>query len=585
VRSDIAAHWHLRPRTLRWRLTLAVGAVLVMAFIATFIVVYSTTDSRLRSQINADLRNAAEPLATALSNAKAGGMAAAADSYVTSQPFSSSSRLLYAVVGGHIYTNEKEVFNLAGPDDDSPATARLEVTLAREILRRPPGLWTQEGPDVGALRLLVQAVQGRAGATATIGVGEPLTPIDNALDGIQRGFAIGGTITLAAALLLGFLLAAGFARPLTRMAQIAARVDAGDLSPRIEAQGPRNEMRILADTFDHMLDRLEEAFARQQAFISDASHELRTPLTSIRGQIEVLARSEHPDGEEVRRVERVVAAEVDRMTRLTDDLLLLAHTDESHFIEREAVELELLLEDLVAIAEPTADRRFTLAAHAPGILNADPDRVTQALRNLLRNAIEHSQPGGAIELGARELPGERVAIWVDDDGPGIPASERERVFDRFHRADPARVRTGGGTGLGLAIVRAIVTAHGGRVWAEESPLGGARVAIELPGYRRMRHGTLLGVGTCADPATGTCAGRRAGACTRPHCPLGSFGPCAARSRRHALAAMSRVSHVRHRSPRRAARQALHGATRVAPRPQHSPVTSRGGPAGAKSRRS
>ena len=123
---------------------------------------------------------------------------------------------------------------------------------------------------------------------------EPLAPVDDALDGITRGFAIGGTLTLAAALLLGFLLAAGFARPLRRMARIAARVDAGDLSPRIDYRGPRDETRILADAFDHMLDRLEEAFARQQAFVSDASHELRTPLTAIRGQLEVLARQRAP---------------------------------------------------------------------------------------------------------------------------------------------------------------------------------------------------------------------------------------------------------------------------------------------------
>ena len=158
--------------------------------------------------------------------------------------------------------------------------------------------------------------------------------MDAALDGILGGFAIGGAITLALALLLGFGLASWFARPLRRMAQIAARVDAGDLSPRIEAHGPVNETRILADAFDHMLDRLEEAFARQQAFASDASHELRTPLTAIRGQLEVLARNPHPDQDEVRRVQRLVAAEVDRMTRLTEDLLLLAHTEETRLVQR-----------------------------------------------------------------------------------------------------------------------------------------------------------------------------------------------------------------------------------------------------------
>jgi heavy metal sensor kinase len=481
--------WRLWPRTLRWRLTLAVGAVLIFAFIATFLVVYRETESRLRAQVDADLSAAATPFAARLAEQPTTErMAAAARRYATTQPFSTSSRLLYAIVGGKIYTNEREVFFQSAADsDDNRVTNRQEAALAARLERQPPGLSTQLAPDVGALRLLVKSVDGESGATATIGVGEPLAPIDNALDGIQRGFAIGGTITLAAALVVGFLLAAGFARPLQRMALIAARVDAGDLSPRIDARGPRDEMRILADAFDHMLDRLEEAFARQQAFISDASHELRTPLTSIRGQLEVLARSENPNADEVRRVDRLVAAEVDRMTRLTEDMLLLAHTDESHFIEREAVDLEPLLEDLVASAEPTADRRFTLAANLPGILNADGDRITQALRNLLRNAIEHTQPGGHIELGGRERSGDRVAIWVDDDGPGIPPAERDRVFDRFHRADAARVRTAGGTGLGLAIVRAIVTAHGGRAWAEESPLGGARVVIELPGYRQSSY--------------------------------------------------------------------------------------------------
>jgi len=476
-----------RPRSLRWRLTLAVGAMLILAFVATFIVVYGETDSRLRAGIDDDLQTAASAFAQQVAKPSQHTMALAAHRYVTTQPFSTSSRVLYAIVGGRVYSNERDFLPGVADSDDTSATERIESALARNIERQPPGLSTQEAPDVGALRLLVERIGGGHGAIATIGVGEPLAPVDSALDGIQRGFAIGGPITLAAALLAGFVLAASFARPLSRMAQIAARVDAGDLSPRIQARGPRDEMRILADAFDHMLDRLEEAFARQLAFISDASHELRTPLTSIRGQLEILARSEHPQAEDVRRVQRLVAAEVDRMTRLTDDLLLLAHTEESRFIEREAIDLELLLEDLLASAEPTAERRFALDAPVPGILNADHDRVTQALRNLVRNAIEHTQPDGRVELGARELPDQRVAIWVDDDGPGIPAEERERVFDRFHRADRSRRRSSGGTGLGLAIVQAIVDAHGGTVRAEESPLGGARVIIELPGYRRMRH--------------------------------------------------------------------------------------------------
>ncbi len=158
--------------------------------------------------------------------------------------------------------------------------------------------------------------------------------------------------------------------------------------------------------------RLRHCFARQRAFVSDASHELRTPLTAIRGQLEVLARRENPDGEEIRRVQGLVQAEVDRMTRLTEDLLLLAHTDQTRFIQREAIDLQRFLGELLASAQPTTDRRLSLNAQTPGMLNADRDRLAQALRNLLRNAVEHTQAGGTIELGARECPDGRVRIWV-----------------------------------------------------------------------------------------------------------------------------------------------------------------------------
>ena len=488
----MASASRLRPRSLRWRLTLALGAVLVLAFVVTFYVVYRETDSRLRGEIDRALQTQANAFSATISPAghetSAAQIATNARSYVSAQPFSAASQLLYAIVPGEkIATNEPELLGQSARDsDDSAAHRRLEARFTARLETQPPGFATRHAPDVGRLRLYVKTFRTEDGLLARLGVAEPLAPVDEALDGITRGFAIGGSLTLAAALLAGFLLAAGFARPLRRMARIAARVDAGDLSPRMDYRGPRNETRILADAFDHMLDRLEEAFARQRAFVSDASHELRTPLTAIRGQLEVLARRENPDGAEIRRVQGLVQAEVDRMTRLTEDLLLLAHTDESRFIQREAIDLRRFLAELVASAEPTTDRRLRVSAQTPGILNADRDRLAQALRNLLRNAAEHTQPGGTIELGARECPDGRVQIWVDDDGPGIAPAERDRVFNRFHRADAARARTAGGTGLGLAIVRAIADAHGGRVWAADSPLGGARVVIELPGYRSAR---------------------------------------------------------------------------------------------------
>jgi signal transduction histidine kinase len=268
------------------------------------------------------------------------------------------------------------------------------------------------------------------------------------------------------------------------MARIAARVDAGDLSPRMASSGPRDEVRALADSFALMLDRLEDAFARQRAFSSDASHELRTPLTVIRGQLEVLSRQRDPSAEDVRRVERLVRTEILRMERLVDDLLVLARADEREFLRPRPVDLEPFAEELLDGARPTADRRFELGTVPSGVLDVDPDRLAQALRNLLRNAIEYTSDGGLVRLTGT-ASGERVTLAVEDDGPGIPEAHRERVFDRFHRMDSARTRVRGGAGLGLAIARAIAEAHGGTIYAGDSPEGGARVVIELPGFRAV----------------------------------------------------------------------------------------------------
>jgi signal transduction histidine kinase len=468
---------------------LALCGVLIVAFVVTFVVVYSEADSRLRGEVDRALETQSDAFLAALAPAHAGrapgAVSTRASGYVRTQPFSASSTLLYALIPGEpTVTNHPELLGSAS-DPEDPTGA--DAGFARTLKSQRPGFATQVIPNEdGGLRVYVASLALRGGASARVGVAQSLESVDHALDGITRGFAIGGTLTLAVALLAGVLLAAGFARPLRRLARMAALVDAGDLSPRMNYRGPPNETKILADAFDHMLDRLEEAFARQRAFVSDASHELRTPLTAIRGQLEVLARSESPDGAEIRRVQALVQAEVERMTRLTEDLLLLAHTEESRFIRREAVALDPFLSDLIDSARPTCDRRFSLDALTPGIVSADPDRLAQALRNLIRNAVEQTAAGGRIELGSREAADGRARIWVDDDGPGIEQAERDHVFDRFHRADRSRSRNGGGTGLGLAIVRAIAEAHGGRAWATDSPLGGARVVVELPGYRPSR---------------------------------------------------------------------------------------------------
>ena len=223
-----------------------------------------------------------------------------------------------------------------------------------------------------------------------------------------------------------------------------------------------------------------DAFAAQRAFVADASHELRTPLTVIGGQLEVLAAQLDPPAQEVRRVERLVQAEIARIGRLVDDLLLLARSEQTEFLQLETIELGPFVGELWDGMSLLASRRFELGQVPAGMLLADPDRLAQALRNLVRNAIDHTAPERGI-VRMRVEPGARgrVRFVVEDDGPGIPPDQRDRVFERFHRTDAARDSASGGTGLGLAIVRAIAEAHGGSVTAEQSPEGGARVVLEL----------------------------------------------------------------------------------------------------------
>jgi signal transduction histidine kinase len=339
-------------------------------------------------------------------------------------------------------------------------------------------------PDVGDVRLLERSVKLSGGSRLTVGVGEPLTSVTHAQAGVARAFILAGIITLAGVLIASYLLGTRFSRPLRRMATVATRVNGGELHHRIHDPGSEaEEVRVLTDAFNHMLDRLTEAFASQRAFVADASHELRTPLTVIRGQLEVLAAQAEPSGEEVRRVERLVSSEIARITRLVDDLLVLVKAEQTQFLRPESIDLPHYVQELWDGVSLIADRRFELGPLPHGTLTADPDRLAQALRNLIANAIEHTAAGkGLVRLDVAPEASGRIRFTLQDDGPGIPEDELERIFDRFHRTDHARDRASGGAGLGLAIVQAIATAHGGSVRADARAGTGACIELELPGF-------------------------------------------------------------------------------------------------------
>jgi len=482
-------HRRLAGTGLRWRLTAWIALVIMICTGITFVAVYRGTGAQLRQQIDRELKGDATAFSRTLSSSKERSptrVAEAATRYVRTQPFGASSTLLFAIVpGARTSTNRPELLAAAAPDNGETLTGQAKENLAAQSLKTAhDGYSTVDLPDVGDVRLLKHTVSIPGGPRVSVGVAEPLLTVAHAQGGVARAFILAGILTLAGALLLSYLIGTRVSRPLRRMAAVAAQVDAGDLHPRIHDVGSQgDEVQVLAHAFNHMLDRLTHAFAGQRAFVADASHELRTPLTVIRGQLEVLAAQPNPSGEEVRRVERNVQAEIARIGRLVDDLLLLAKTEQTEFLRVEPIDLPTYVQDLWDGMSLIDERTFELAAVPAGSLRADPDRLAQALRNLLGNAIAHTTPGeGLVRLEVTRAGADHVRFVVEDDGPGIPADQREQVFDRFHRTDAARDRASGGTGLGLAIVRAIAEAHGGHVTASEGPAGGARITLELPGF-------------------------------------------------------------------------------------------------------
>jgi signal transduction histidine kinase len=223
-----------------------------------------------------------------------------------------------------------------------------------------------------------------------------------------------------------------------------------------------------------MLERLEAAVRRERRFMSEASHELRTPITISRGYLEVL-RPDAP-AHEIRETVHVVVDELSRMGRIVDDITTLMRSEDPTFLRREEVQLDRFLDDVAMKAAPLVDGRLRLLPPQEGLAaRIDPQRLTQALINLLQNAVVHTRGDGPIDLGVRV----KRDVWrfeVADRGGGLPAGEEESVFRPFHRAGA----TVPGSGLGLAIVRGIAEAHGGAAGVDNRPGAGATFWIEVP---------------------------------------------------------------------------------------------------------
>lgn len=350
--------------------------------------------------------------------------------------------------------------------------ALLEQGFTEEV--EPKTVTTSDGARV---RIMASPLQ-LWNQTLLVEVGQPLKHIDATMSQVR--WALLGTIlaALALATISGGILVRRALAPVVGITRTAQRIESSsDLSQRVGYNGPMDEIGQLATTFDHMIEHLDRGFESQRHFLADASHDLRSPLTVLQGNLDLLKRNL---GREDRQESlRAMEAEIHRMSKTVDDLLLLAEVESGHIERRETIPLkEILLEGLERGQRLDGNRRIAIGRHEDLSVSGDADRLKRALGNLVDNAISYTQEGGTITLSLFQ-DGDWARLEVADTGVGIAPEHLPLVFDRFYKIEKARSRAGGGGGLGLAIVKSIVEQHGGKVTAISEPGNGSTFTVWL----------------------------------------------------------------------------------------------------------
>jgi signal transduction histidine kinase len=449
----------LRGRLGGVRVRAALAATLVVALILAIAAVAFVLLQR--RQLEATLTDVAAQEARAVASEVAS--AGATDVDVT--PAGGGERALVQVLtpDGVVVASSAAIAGKPPVVTDRPAPGE---TVTRHADRLPIG-------EEEAFAVVVRGVNGPDGAVVVISA-RSLETAEDATDVLIRLLAVGYPILLLLVAGTSYWLTGRALSPVEEMRRRVAGITASDRSARVPVPPSRDEVAQLATTMNAMLDRLADAAEAQRRFVADASHELRSPLATIRAAHEIAAV--HPDATDPSTVTSDVLAEVGRLERLVGDLLFLARADE-HSPPPQTADVDL--DDLVT-AEAGRLRRTTgleiVVRQIPVRVGGDAHQLARALRNLTDNAARHA--AGQVELRVGR-DGADAVIDVLDDGPGIPAADRERVFERFVRLDASRQRGAGGTGLGLAIAREIARAHGGDVVGVDADRG-AHLELRLP---------------------------------------------------------------------------------------------------------
>ncbi|WP_197377689.1 sensor histidine kinase [Mycolicibacterium baixiangningiae] len=380
----------------------------------------------------------------------------------------------------------------------------ISATAAQQLAAVPPDEvpTTVELDGLGRYRVI--AVPERRSA-ATIVTGLPTSDVDDTLLTVLVIFCVVAAIALIVATAAGVWIIRRQLAPLSRVSAAAREVadlelDRGEVRlptsiVDVDPASAHTEVGQLGTSLNRMLDRIAGALSARQAsetrvrrFVADASHELRTPLAAIRGYTELAQRHSDALPGDVAHAMNRVESETARMTRLVEDMLLLARLDEGRPLDREPVDLSRMVVDAVSDAHAAGPEHLWSLdlPEEPVVVDGDEARLHQVLANLLANARVHTPPGTSVTTSLAIADGGGAVLTVTDNGPGIPPSLRPEIFERFARGDSSRSRRGGSTGLGLAIVAAVVKAHGGRIDVDSAP-GHTEFAVTLPGSAQPTH--------------------------------------------------------------------------------------------------
>ncbi|MFH8974146.1 ATP-binding protein [Streptomyces sp. NPDC017890] len=403
----------------------------------------------------------------------------------TGRPFTDPGRLLRVFLERQYADLDEELIGLVGEAGSKPAQIiqQREIPVAlplhedadarRRIYASPDATGTLHRPQ-GEIRWAKVTVARYGGepAAAFVVAFHPGREQARADEVFRVLLAISG-VALLMTTGIAWVVAGRILKPVRLVRTTAAQLTEQDLTRRIPVHG-HDDVAALAETFNAMLDRLERAFATQRRFVDDASHELRTPITIVRGHLELMG----DDPAEREETVRLVTDELDRMSRIVEDLLLLAKAERPDFVTPEPVQLAELTADVYVKARTLGDRDWVLGGVADREAQLDPQRITQAMVQLAQNAVQHTTAGQTIRIGSR-ADGTRIELYVADSGPGVQPQDAEVVFERFRRGTARRGARGTGAGLGLSIVKAIAEGHGGRVGLRTTEGGGATFVLTL----------------------------------------------------------------------------------------------------------